>query len=293
MPVSRKDRSEPASGRDPRRTTAPAGVDKTLTKGLMLIETLCRSKQSRGVSDLASELSLTKSNVHRLLQTLVASGFVSREAGSDRYVMTTKLWRLSRAPRFHDALLALVHPLLSELVAETGETATFVIVEGNTVVTLDQVETPQTIRVYYTVGDSQPLDQVLRGGRGISGIQQVAFAFQPDVDVRGALDRIRQELGRPPTYVDEQIARVEAVRRDGYALVKGEWMEGVNAIAAPVKGDAGDLVGIVISFGPAHRLTGAALDRIRKSTCQMAIRFTDKLVRDLPDRQTHASRPKS
>lgn len=286
MPVSRKDRSELTSGGGPHRKATLAGVDKTLTKGLMLIETLCRSKQSRGVSDLASELSLTKSNVHRLLQTLVVSGFVSREVGGDRYVMTSKLWRLSRAPRFNDALLALVHPLLSELVAKTGETATFVIVEGNTVVTLDQVETPQTIRVYYTVGDSQPLDQVLRGGRGISGIQQVAFAFRPDIDVRGALDSIRQELGLPPAYINEQIARIEAVRRDGYALVKGEWMEDVNAVAVPVKGDAGDLVGIVISFGPAHRLTGRALDQIRNSTCQMAIRLTDKLVRDLSDGET-------
>jgi len=252
-------------------------VDKTLTKGLMLIESLCRSRQSRGVSDLASELSLTKSNVHRLLQTLVASGFVSREAGGDRYVLTSKLWRLSRAPRFHDALLALVHPLLSELVGETGETATFVIIEGNNVVTMDQVETSQTIRVYYTIGDSQPLDQVLRGGRGISAIQQVAFAFRPDIDVRGALDRIRHELGGPPAYVDEQIARIEAVRRDGFALVKGEWMEGVNAVAAAVRGGAGDLVGIVISFGPAHRLTTDSLNKIRKSTCKMAARLSTRL----------------
>jgi DNA-binding IclR family transcriptional regulator len=252
-------------------------VDKTLTKGLLLIEALCRSNQSRGVSDLASELSLSKSNVHRLLQTLIASGFVSREVGSDRYVLTSKLWQLSRAQRLNDALLALVHPLLSELVAETGETATFVIIEGNNVVTLDQVETPHTVRVYYSIGDSQPLDQVLKSGRGISALQLVAYAFRPEKEVRRALEKLRQELGRPSKFVDEQIARIDAVRRDGWGLVKGEWMEGVNAVAAAVLGRAGDLVGIVISFGPAHRLTAGALDSLRKSTCKMAIQLSAKL----------------
>jgi len=280
MAFSRKHRSDPAAERLAPPAGPAAGVDKTLTKGLTLIETLCRSSQSRGVSDLANELSLTKSNVHRLLQTLAACGFVSRKAGTDRYVLTTKLWRLARVPRLHDALLAVVHPLLTELVAETGETATFVIIEGNHVVTLDQVETPHTVRVYYAVGDSQPLDQVLRCGHGISGIQRVALSFQSEAEGRCALERIRQQLGHPPEYVDEQMVRIAATRRDGYAVVNGDWMDGVNAVAAAVKGEADDLVGIVISFGPAQRLNAAALDRVWRSTYDIALRLTDRLMHD-------------
>jgi DNA-binding IclR family transcriptional regulator len=35
-----------------------------------------------------------------------------------------------------------------------------------------------------------------------------------------------------------QIVRIDAVRRDGCALAEGEWMEGVNAVAAAVRGGA-------------------------------------------------------
>ncbi|WP_334249356.1 helix-turn-helix domain-containing protein [Bradyrhizobium symbiodeficiens] len=51
-------------------------MDKAFIKGLRLLETLALSEQPRGVTDLASELKLTKSNVHRLLMTLQSQGYV-------------------------------------------------------------------------------------------------------------------------------------------------------------------------------------------------------------------------
>lgn len=245
-------------------------MDKTLTKGLQLLESLSRSERARGVSELAAELALTKSNVHRLLQSLTSCGFVSRERGGDRYVLTSKLWRLSRLQRPHRALLDLVHPSLSELVAETGETASFAIVEGDDVVMIDQVETPHTVRVFYAIGDAHPLDHVLLSGKGLSALQQVAFAFRPDLEVQRALQTVGRELAQPASYVAEQLARIRKVREQGFALSRGEWVEGVNAVAAPVAGRAGDLIGILVSFGPAHRLPDPAIAAVRQATCAAA-----------------------
>lgn len=265
------------SGQDP-LNKATQGVDKTLTKGLLLLEAISRSERSRGVSDLASELSLTRSNVHRLLQTLIASGFVSREVGGDRYVLTSKLWRLSRMQRHHNALLSLVHPVLSEFVAETGESAAFAIVEGKNIVMIDQVETPHSVRVFYSVGDTHPVDHVLLSGRGISALQLVVYAFRPKAEVLRALETISQELGHPPSYVTDQMARIDVVRREGHALVQGEWVEGANAVAAAVTGKDGELVGIMVSFGPAHRMPPSVLEALRLSTCQAAARLSAQLV---------------
>jgi DNA-binding IclR family transcriptional regulator len=43
-----------------------------------LIEALSRSDKTRGVTELGRELRFTKSNVHCLLETLVAHGYVRR-----------------------------------------------------------------------------------------------------------------------------------------------------------------------------------------------------------------------
>jgi DNA-binding IclR family transcriptional regulator len=53
-------------------------MDKTLLKGLEVLEALARSEAARGVSDLARELDLTRSNAHRTLKTLCAAGYARR-----------------------------------------------------------------------------------------------------------------------------------------------------------------------------------------------------------------------
>lgn len=59
-----------------------AAPDKSFSKGLVLLQHLALSEGPVGVSDLATSLGFTKSNVHRLLQTLAAHGFVVKDAKS-------------------------------------------------------------------------------------------------------------------------------------------------------------------------------------------------------------------
>ena len=61
-------------------------METTLVKGLKILELVAHSRGPRGVSELARELSITRSNAHRLLQTLSALGYTQarREARSIR-----------------------------------------------------------------------------------------------------------------------------------------------------------------------------------------------------------------
>ncbi|HVK32095.1 MAG TPA: helix-turn-helix domain-containing protein, partial [Burkholderiaceae bacterium] len=69
-------------------------MDTTFVKGLQVMEALARNPQLCGVSDLARHLGMTKSNVHRLLQTLVACGYVRNMEQSGKYELTLKVWEL-------------------------------------------------------------------------------------------------------------------------------------------------------------------------------------------------------
>jgi len=66
-------------------------------KGLRVVETLAKHPHLSGVTELARHLGLTKSNTHRLLQTLVASGYVRNLEQGGRYELTLKLWELGAA----------------------------------------------------------------------------------------------------------------------------------------------------------------------------------------------------
>ena len=59
-------------------------MNNTLIKGLRLLEVLVARAQPVGISELAQELEMGASNVHRLLQALVELGYAVNEGGRRR-----------------------------------------------------------------------------------------------------------------------------------------------------------------------------------------------------------------
>jgi IclR family KDG regulon transcriptional repressor len=243
---------------------AVAPVDKTLTKGLQLLEAMAEGEQSRGISELALQLSLTKSNVHRLLQTLSKCGYVTRETGTDRYLLSTKLWRISRRGRPYDALRRLARPVLRTLVDDTGESVLFCVIENDEMVPIDQVETQSPVRVFFSVGQPFPIDRVIMEGKALTALQLVALASRPQMEARAAARRVQHQLGKSDASGDQVIATIQQVRRNGYSLSCGEWVSGANAVAVPIADTAEKLSGALSCFGPADRLPLAKLKKIQK-----------------------------
>ena len=60
-------------------------MNSTLRAGLEVIEALWASQTAQGVSELARGLGRDKSNVHRVLATLAAHGFVNQDRASRKY----------------------------------------------------------------------------------------------------------------------------------------------------------------------------------------------------------------
>ena len=63
-------------------------------KALRVMETLAFSDGPRGVSDLARELGYQKSNVHRILTTLVDQGYVIQFDASAAYQLNYKMFEI-------------------------------------------------------------------------------------------------------------------------------------------------------------------------------------------------------
>ena len=94
-------------------------MNNTLANGLALLGFLSHTAESFGVSELASELKLPKSHVHRLLQTLIASGYVVQD-GDRRYRIGLRPLQISCAVLHHLPLRAAALPVLHRLSKATG-----------------------------------------------------------------------------------------------------------------------------------------------------------------------------
>jgi IclR family transcriptional regulator, KDG regulon repressor len=268
-----------------------ATVDKTLTKGLHVLESLTASEGSRGISELALELSLTKSTVHRLLQTLSRCGYVTREAGTERYLLSSKLWRLSRHSRPFEALRRLVRPLLSSVVEETGESAVFALIEDDDLVIIDQVETQNPIRVvFFSVGQSFAVYSIVVPGKALTALQLIALAYRSDAEARRGLRRAQTKLRRGASSVDAQMAGLAAIQKAGVAISQGEWVGGVNAVAVPVSDASHGLavLGVLSCFGPSDRATEASLQKFQR-ILSLKARELSHLIRHRSDHLSDGS----
>src|SRR5437016_5187744 len=94
------------------------GMETTLVKGLKMLEAVARSDGPRGVSELARELGVTRSNAHRLLQTLSALGYVRHDVERGQYESTLRLFELGSGIVARLDLRTVAHPIMQSLAGE-------------------------------------------------------------------------------------------------------------------------------------------------------------------------------
>ncbi len=244
-------------------------MEKTVTKALRLLEMLAAKDSACGVSELGRALGLTKSNVHRLLETLVHAGYARRQAESGRYEPSLKIWELGTAVVSRLDLKRVANHYLHALAARTGESVHLSIFDDGEVVYIDKVESSQPVRAYSRIGGRAPAYCVATG--------KVLLAHQP----RETIDRIatrlvpftsRTIMNGPRLH--EELARV---RRDGFAANTGEWSESVCGVAAPIHDGAGTVVAAVGISGPAERLR----PRARRVMALLVLETAARISREL------------
>ena len=65
---------------------------KTLKKSLMVLDCFIDSKgEPLGITDIAKELKLNKSNVHDILYTFEQMGYLEKEPAVSKYVLSFKM----------------------------------------------------------------------------------------------------------------------------------------------------------------------------------------------------------
>lgn len=217
-------------------------MNNTLLKGLALLEALARTDGTLGVTAIAERLGLAKSNVHRLLQGLVDLGYAVREEGGG-YRASIGLWRLAAASLDHLPVLRAAAPVLRALADETREAAHLSMPAGDAVVAVFRTDAATTTPSPCEADDGVPAHATAVGKA------LLAHLDEPILEARAG--RLARCTGRTIVLQDEFLREMQHVRRDGFALARGEWRDDVCGVAAPVR-DADDR--IVAAVGVSGRI---------------------------------------
>lgn len=201
-------------------------MDKTIVKGMGLLEAVIIARDPVGVSELARQLDLTKSNVHRYLQTFAALGYIS--ANNGRYAPTLKIWQQGARVIERLDLRRAIRPIMDQLARETRETVHLAISEGPEVIYIDKAEGVHSVRAFSEIGERAPAH--------CSAAGKIFLAFHPTAMRDTLAGPLRHYTPLTIVEPDTLAAEVDAVRRTGVAINRGEWEASVGGVAAPVWG---------------------------------------------------------
>lgn len=227
-------------------------MDSTLLKGLSVLERVAMSEEPRGVTELAEELPLTKSNVHRILKTLEVAGYLTRDETTRRYKLTLKLWELGLSVVSKMDLRVQAAPKLKALSEATRETVHLSVLDGDEVIYIDKVDSSEPIQAYSHVGGRAPAHCVATG--------KALLAYQPAIFLNALSTRLKSYSGHTITDPTRFLAEMEQIRKQGFALNLGEWREGVWGVAAVIRDARGEVVGAVGISGPNFRIKERNVD---------------------------------
>jgi IclR family KDG regulon transcriptional repressor len=243
-------------------------MDTTVLKGFTLLEMLASSERPRGVSELSREMRLTKSNVQRLLSTLVEIGYAQKDPATSQYSATLKTWEFGHRVLSRDEIKRAASSQLRALYQDVDETVFLCVRRDFDVLYVDVIEHPNPLRMFCSVGTRLAQWKTAAG--------KVMLANRPAVEIEAALDMMQQAN---PASLErdawrERFARVRAL---GYARSEGGFREGVNAIAAPIRDSRGEVVASLEMTGPAERLTPQKLDQHALGLVHAALRVSQTL----------------
>jgi DNA-binding IclR family transcriptional regulator len=225
---------------------------QSLERAFDLLEALAEGGEL-GVTELAERTGLVPSTAHRLLATLAKRDYVTQNAISGRYLLGYKVVEVASGLEHRlSRLRAAARPHLESVQQATGETANLVILDGDHVVYVDQVEGTRRVRMFTVVGTAA-LAHTTGSGKAI-----LAYG-PPEVVTTLYADREPLERLTPRTLVTLEELREDfrRIRRRGYAIDHEEHEEGVGCVAAPLFDHTGRPCAAISVSGPSARIVDA------------------------------------
>jgi IclR family transcriptional regulator, pca regulon regulatory protein len=235
-----------------RKPTSGTGASQSLERGLAILSAFSPDRPALGISELARELSLTRSTTHRYVATLASLRYLEQDAATRRYRLGPRVLDLGFSVLGSLELREIAAPHLRQLTDTTGHTSNLAIRDDTDVILID--------RVRGRPGPYHHLEFSLHVGSRLpsycSATGKALLAFLPRADLDRLLERIELVQRGPRTLTDKKSlsAELEQIRRTGIATNDEELESALRSIAAPVRSRSGQVVAAVnvsIPWSPA------------------------------------------
>ena len=250
---------------------------QSVARALNILEVLSKAQGEAQLGemqlgDIAEMTGLNVSTCHHILLTLMNRRYVAQHKRGGGYFLGAKIQELSsnRARQFSLAENAM--PELRELNKSTGENVHLAVIQGNDLVVLAQLESPQVVQVN--------LDTVsLVNSAHATAIGKSILAWLPDNEMARIVTQKGLAQFTPDTITnfDELTENLRLVRRFGYAMDREEFLPGVASVGTALRDQSGTVLGSVSCTLPASRADEKNIEDVAKAVLECVGKLSVKI----------------
>jgi DNA-binding IclR family transcriptional regulator len=235
---------------------------------------ICIGNDVHALTDIARECNLGKSTVHRVLKLLEQSRLVVQDTINRRYYLGPLLTRLTANPvTTHEYLIMYASDEMKHLARISEETVNIDIMIGIQAFSLYEIPSQHDLKV----SQENRVPGPLLAGASV----KVLLSMLNDKQLKVAIDSLNLTPVTKRTITDKEILleQIKDIRRLGYTVSHGEWLDGVVCFSAPVTNYTLPLSLNIV--GPESRLQQREKDVIKELRASAA-RVSENIARVLP-----------
>ena len=230
-------------------TSLEGGKSSMAEKVLLILEAIGNSEFPLTLENISSGIGLAKPTAFRLLNTLIAQGFIERDTNGRRFQPSAKFRLMGIHLLSGDSIRSQRVAVMKRLVDAIGETCNFNILDGNEVLYLDRIETAAPIRLHIDSGMRVPLHCTASGKLFLSHMNET---------------QIRRIVGLEPfdsyttktmTHYSDLLSEIKNISAQGYSIDECEYLEGSICVAVPVRDPKNKVYAALVAHGPTPRFT--------------------------------------
>jgi IclR family acetate operon transcriptional repressor len=225
-----------------------------VVRALKALQGIAAARQGITLQCLSDELAIPIASTHRLLADLLQEQYVVRSEKTRRYFIGPAGRELG-GYRGVNATSRIVHPALTLLAAETGETVFITELVGDVALAVSLVESRHPLRLFVRAGQEMPLHAAASA--------RVLLSELPESEARTLLSHspITPFAPSTPKSIAEVLAHLPMIRSRGYDICEDELDRNVWAIASPVRDASGQIIAATTLAAPAVRVAGEVRTR--------------------------------
>jgi DNA-binding IclR family transcriptional regulator len=237
---------------------------------LNILETVAGSSTPMTATQINQVLKLPKPTIHRLCIMLESEGYLQPRLDGRGYLAGRRLsnmalgifsnndhWRTER------------HAILQRLSEDLGETCNISIPDGSQMIYFDRVESHWPLRIQLQKNDRVPVYCTASGKLFLNNL--------PSSKRTRLLSKLDFEQYTPNTLTDLEALKKELkrLRRADIGVDNEEFMQGMVAVAVPLKNSDGQFYGALAMHAPSARMTLEVAMRHLPRMKQAAVELID------------------